>query len=328
MSRKILLTTTAIALAAGLTAAQAQSNSRDRSHERTQNSQSQDPQEQNERSNSQADRAQNTQSPQAAPSGSSAQRNGSRSNSNTAQSVSPRGSQTRDNASRSQKSSAQSASPNARSSAKSASTPDSSNGASATQPSGKAATSSSALVKLTDQQRSRVAASISAQKVEPVTNVNFSIAIGTRVPRSVHLHTVSADIVSSVPQYRGYSYFVTNNQIVIVEPRTYEIVSVMPYSGGGVAATVSSTKHTGGKFSSGQRQTIKKQIVARPARTTVTQTREITVGEEVPETIILEDMPASVYTEVPGARPYRYYRTDRDVVIVDPADRHIVDVLD
>jgi hypothetical protein len=328
MSRKILLTTTAIALAAGLTAAQAQSNSQDRSHERIQNSQSQDPRDQNERSNNQADRAQNTQSPQAAPSGSSAQHNGSRPNSNTAQSVSPRGSQTRDNASRSQKSSAQSASPNARSSAKSASTPDSSNGASATQPSGKAATSSSASVKLTDQQRSQVAASISAQKVEPATNVNFSISVGTRVPRSVHLHTVSADIVSSVPQYRGYSYFVTNNQIVIVEPRTYEIVSVMPYGGGNRAAAASSTKPTSTKFSSTQRQTIKKQIVARPARTTITQTREIAVGEEVPDTIILEDMPETVYTEVPGARPYRYYRTDRDVVIVDPTDRHIVDVLD
>jgi hypothetical protein len=161
-----------------------------------------------------------------------------------------------------------------------------------------------------------------------VTNVNFSISVGTRVPRSVHLHTVSADIVSTVPQYRGYSYFVTDNQIVIVEPRTYEIVSVLPYSGGGHTAAKSSTKQKSSKFSSAQRETIKKRIVARPARTTITQTREITVGDEVPETIILEDMPETVYTEVPGARPYRYYRTDRDVVIVDPADRHIVDVLD
>ncbi len=326
MSRKILLTTTAIALAAGLTAAQAQSNSQDRlRNERMQNSQSQDATQsgtsqqnstqQNERINSSADRAQNVQKP-ASPSGSSAQ-NRSQPNANAAQATPPAGSQTGNNATtRSQNSSAQSVSPSSnRSSANSAST------------SGRSAESSSASVKLSEQQRTRVAASISAQKIAPATNVNFSISVGTRVPRTVQLHTVSADIVSIVPQYRGYSYFVTSNQIVIVEPRTSEIVTILPY-GGSERAEATPPSRKAMKFSNTQRQTIRKQIVARPARTTVTQTREITVGDEVPDTIILEEMPQAVYTEVPGARPYRYYRTDRDVVIVDPTDRHVVDVLD
>lgn len=344
MSRKILLTTTAIALAAGLTAAQAQSTSQDRSaSERLQNSQSQSTQsqgttsqgttsgdttrsgsqlnstqEQNDRLNSKADRAQNTQSPQASPRGSQTGDNAN----GTSRSRASNSSASQPN------SSARSASPSNERASGSTDRPASSNRASASQSSGRNAASSTASVKLTDQQRTRVAASISAQKVEPLTNVNFSISVGTRVPRAVRLHTVSADIVSTVPQYRGYSYFVTNDQIVIVEPRTYEIVSVLPYGSGGRTATTTSTKQKSSKFSSAQRDTIKKRIVARPARTTVTQTREITVGDEVPETIILENMPETVYTEVPGARPYRYYRTDRDVVIVDPTDRHIVDVLD
>jgi hypothetical protein len=142
----------------------------------------------------------------------------------------------------------------------------------------------------------------------------------------VRIHTLPTEIVSIVPQYRGYSYFVTQEEIVIVEPRSYKIVTVLPKSGGSRAqATHSGSAKAKPKFTSAQREVIRKQVVQRPARSTTTT---VTVGEAVPDTVEIEEFPETVYREIPDIRAYRYYRTDRDVVIVDPADRHVVEIIE
>jgi hypothetical protein len=63
-----------------------------------------------------------------------------------------------------------------------------------------------------------------------VSNVNFSIAVGTKVPTPVQLRALPADLATFVPQYRGYSYFVVEEQIVIVDPGAHGIVAIMPYT--------------------------------------------------------------------------------------------------
>ena len=60
-----------------------------------------------------------------------------------------------------------------------------------------------------------------------VTNVNFSINVGTVVPRSVKIVAVPATLVEIHPAWRGYSYFVYNDEIIIVEPGTMKIVTVL-----------------------------------------------------------------------------------------------------
>jgi hypothetical protein len=58
--------------------------------------------------------------------------------------------------------------------------------------------------------------------------VNFDISVGTRVPRSVHFVTLPGEIVRIVPQYRGFDYFLIEDEIVIVDPHTLEIVAIIP----------------------------------------------------------------------------------------------------
>jgi len=59
-------------------------------------------------------------------------------------------------------------------------------------------------------------------------NVNFDVRVGTRIPRSVHYAVLPSDIVRIVPQYRGFSYFLVEDEIVIVDPHTLEIVAIIP----------------------------------------------------------------------------------------------------
>jgi Protein of unknown function (DUF1236) len=82
--------------------------------------------------------------------------------------------------------------------------------------------------KLTTEQRTQVRDVITNEKVKSVTNVNFSISVGTRVPRSgVEFHPLPARVVSIYPDWRGYEFFVVREQIVVVDPHTYEIVAVL-----------------------------------------------------------------------------------------------------
>jgi hypothetical protein len=81
--------------------------------------------------------------------------------------------------------------------------------------------------KLSTEQRTKITTVIKSQNVRPVTNVNFSISVGTRVPRNVGFHPLPAEIVTIYPAWRGYEFFLVNNQIVVVNPRTLEIVDVI-----------------------------------------------------------------------------------------------------
>jgi hypothetical protein len=81
--------------------------------------------------------------------------------------------------------------------------------------------------KLSTEQRTKISSVIREQRVQPVTNVNFSISVGTRVPRTVSFHALPREVVTIYPQWRGYEYFLVNNQIIVVNPRTLEIVDVI-----------------------------------------------------------------------------------------------------
>ena len=81
--------------------------------------------------------------------------------------------------------------------------------------------------KLSTEQRTKITTVIRDQHVAPVNDVNFAITIGTRVPREVSFHPLPAEIVTYYPEWRGYEYFLVRDQIIVVDPRTFEIVAVL-----------------------------------------------------------------------------------------------------
>ncbi len=81
--------------------------------------------------------------------------------------------------------------------------------------------------KLSTEQRTKITTVIREQKVQPVTNINFSISVGTRVPKTVHFHPLPAEIITVYPAWRGYEFFLVRDEIIVVNPRTMEIVAVL-----------------------------------------------------------------------------------------------------
>ncbi len=180
-----------------------------------------------------------------------------------------------------------------------------------------------ARVNLSQDQRTQVRTRLSSHREARVTNVNFSINIGTRVPRDFRARTIPNDIVVIVPQYRGYRYFIYEERVVIVHPQRYEIVEVIevdggPRRGGPVTATLT--------LSPPQRTLIVERIPSNRMRSDVNV--ELALGAEVPSTVELYEFPDEVLVEVPSVKAYRYVVLERRVAIVDPSSRAVIEVID
>jgi hypothetical protein len=66
--------------------------------------------------------------------------------------------------------------------------------------------------KLSSEQRTKITTVIKSQHVQPVTNVNFAISVGTRVPRNVGFHPLPMEIVTIYPEWRGFEFFLVNTR--------------------------------------------------------------------------------------------------------------------
>jgi hypothetical protein len=87
---------------------------------------------------------------------------------------------------------------------------------------------SGAKAQLSEQQRTKIRQSIvQGGRANRVDRVDFNISVGVVVPGSVRLVALPAPIVEIVPAYRGYLYFVVDDEIIIVEPGTLRIVAVI-----------------------------------------------------------------------------------------------------
>lgn len=80
---------------------------------------------------------------------------------------------------------------------------------------------------LSTEQKDRIRTTVLTANAPRVSNVNFSINVGTVVPRSVRIVAVPAPLIEIHPAWRGYSYFVHGDTLVIVEPRTLRIIAVI-----------------------------------------------------------------------------------------------------
>jgi Protein of unknown function (DUF1236) len=181
-------------------------------------------------------------------------------------------------------------------------------------------------VQLSEQQRTSVHQTVLKESnVNRVNQINFSISVGTRVPRSVHLVALPATVISLVPQYRSYQYFVANDEICIVEPSTYEIVEVISASG--------KTAQTGDRGSSGtlmltaeEKHIIVENVEMRGGSTLALGS--LNEGSPVPREARLQAFPDVVVEKVPKVRGYKFFTAENRIAITDEQGGKVALVID
>jgi len=89
-------------------------------------------------------------------------------------------------------------------------------------------TSKSASAPLSSEQHVRIRNMLRGEKTERLASGGFAISIGEAIPRTVHLYRLPVQLVESFPEYRDYEYILVGDEILIVDPRTLQIVAVIP----------------------------------------------------------------------------------------------------
>lgn len=79
---------------------------------------------------------------------------------------------------------------------------------------------------LSTEQRTKITTIIRQHKVEPA-HLNVSVRVGTRVPENVHFYPLPAEVFVVYPEWRGYDYIMVGNEILVIDPRTHEIVAII-----------------------------------------------------------------------------------------------------
>lgn len=80
--------------------------------------------------------------------------------------------------------------------------------------------------KLSSEQRTKISAVFRQHRVAP-THLNVSVRVGTRVPDSVHFYPLPEEVYVIYPEWRGYDYIMVGDEIVVIDPRSHEIVAVL-----------------------------------------------------------------------------------------------------
>jgi hypothetical protein len=172
---------------------------------------------------------------------------------------------------------------------------------------------------LSEKQRTDVHATLLKQaNVNRAGSVNFAINVGTRVPRTVHLVPLPSAIISLVPQYRQYQYFVANDEVCIVDPRTFEIVEVISSPG----RTAGTESHRG-RLALTERE---KEIIVdnvSMADGSSLALGSLSEGAPVPRQARLRSFPDAVVQQVPKVSDYKYVTSENRVAIVDPESEKV-----
>jgi hypothetical protein len=88
------------------------------------------------------------------------------------------------------------------------------------------AASSPGAANLTSEQHTKITGIIRQHKVAP-TQLNVSVRVGTRIPDSVHFYPLPQEVFVIYPEWRGYDYIMVGDEILVIDPRTHQIVAIL-----------------------------------------------------------------------------------------------------
>jgi hypothetical protein len=85
-------------------------------------------------------------------------------------------------------------------------------------------------VKMSTEHASRVSQSLLRESHREHSNVR--VRVGERVPEGIRYLPLPEDVVAIVPEYRGYDYFIDeNDEIVFISPQTHEVAGMIDFEG-------------------------------------------------------------------------------------------------
>ena len=175
--------------------------------------------------------------------------------------------------------------------------------------------------KLDDRQQARLRDVVTRKDVARADHVDFDLKVGEHVPENAGYRPLPNEIISIVPQFQGFDYVVADNEILIIDPRTREIVTILPAGDDGRGRAPAHRA----RLDQRQERVVYQDVIrdARPVQLGMRATE----GQRIPADVEILPLPKMVVDQLPDVRDYRYLVVDREVVLVDPGTREIVAVI-
>jgi ligand-binding SRPBCC domain-containing protein len=82
-------------------------------------------------------------------------------------------------------------------------------------------------VQLSPTQRTTIYQTITKERRTVVQPAGVEVTVGTRLPQTVEVYDIPDTIVTEVPVMKRYRYMVVNNQVVLVDRDTSEVVEII-----------------------------------------------------------------------------------------------------
>jgi hypothetical protein len=178
-----------------------------------------------------------------------------------------------------------------------------------------------------DQQRSQIVDRLRRDRSVSRQNINIQVSIGERLPPRARLQRLPPDIVRIAPQYRGFAYTVVEDRVYVVEPRTRRVVDVIIESGPSTRTT-SIFRSGGGErvvIAQEQRETFK-QVARRGMTSAPTSASPGSLSDQ--SCLQLQAVPEELLRKNPELGQYRYLTIGEQILLVDPRQQKVVEVID
>lgn len=166
-------------------------------------------------------------------------------------------------------------------------------------------------VQLSEKQRVDVHKDVLGARDINRVNVKIQVRVGERVPRDVRLAVLPASVVAIAPEYRSYRYFVVDDRVVIVEPKTFEILDVI-VAGGPSAQTALK----GLSLSNEERMIVMREVDVGGGDSTL-GIGALSEGAMAPRNVKLMALPQNVVDLIPRLQGFRYFVAEQRVGLVD-----------
>ena len=181
-------------------------------------------------------------------------------------------------------------------------------------------------VQVTGEKRDRVVSGFKSHgDIKRVTNVNVNISVGTRAPRDWTFVAVPTAVIEVVPEYRGYVFAYVEDEYVVCDPDTYEIVAVLPASGsGGSYASSGSGENAKCSTDLTLSEDDRRDLIQSVEMTNEVSVSGVSVGWAVPNDIQLRSLPPRVVERTSRLSGCRYFVVKDQIAIVDPEEDKVV----
>jgi hypothetical protein len=141
----------------------------------------------------------------------------------------------------------------------------------------------------------------------------------------VQARRLPPDIARIMPQYRDYNYIVIDNRVAIIDPRQREVVEILD-DGPGYGRTAAYGRDR--IVISDDTRTRFRELVRGSSTTVGSTSPSGGTGTSASNCLSLQPIPEELARTHPELNSYRYLTIGDQVVLVDPQQQKIVQVID